>query len=70
MGVDRQDVAEPRLSKTGESEVVVECRKGANAFRRKPRWGTMTASALRSDTGNGQLVGWPGGAGPMPRRAS
>jgi hypothetical protein len=27
-----------RRSKTGESNVVVECRKGANAFRRKSRW--------------------------------
>jgi hypothetical protein len=39
MGVGRQDLAEPRRSKTGESNVVVECRKGANAFRRKSRWG-------------------------------
>jgi hypothetical protein len=30
----------------------------------------MSASALRSGTGNGRLVRWPGDAGPMSRRAS
>ena len=33
-----------RRSKTGESNVVVECRKGANAFRRKSRWGRRDAA--------------------------
>ena len=65
MGVDRQDLAEPRRSKTGESNVVVECRKGATV---------VTAAALALSAhgiGNGPLARWPAGTGAMlPRWAA